>query len=68
MTVFNREKIDFTAQDGLFSVVGNLDLASDNTAQVTMVGPSEKNEDGNYYIDGFWSDREKIGILFKPLN
>ena len=64
----NREKIDFTAQDGLFSVVGNLDLASDNTAQVTMVGPSEKNEDGNYYIDGFWSDREKIGILFKPLN
>ena len=64
----NREKIDFTAQDGLFSVVGNLDLASDTTEQVTMVGPSEKNEDGNYYIDGFWSDREKIGILFKPLN
>ena len=64
----NREKIDFKAQDGLFSVVGNLDLASDHTEQVIMVGPSEKDEKGNYYVDGFWSENEKIGILFKPLN
>ena len=64
----NREKIDFKAQDGLFSVVGNLDLASDHTEQVIMVGPSEKNEEGHYYIDGFWTELEKIGILFKRLN
>ena len=64
----NREKIDFKAKDGLIIIEGNLDLASTNTKKVNMVGPSEKDENGNYYVEGFWSDDEKIGILFKPLN
>ena len=64
----NREKIDFKAKDGLIIIEGNLDLASTDTEKVNMVAPSEKDENGNYYIEGFWSDDEKIGILFKPLN
>ena len=48
-------------------IEGNLDLASTDTEKVNMVGPSKKDEDGNYYVEGFWSDDEKIGILFKPL-
>ena len=63
----NREKIDFQAKDGLIMIEGNLDLASTDTEKVNMVGPSKKDEDGNYYVEGFWSDDEKIGILFKPL-
>ena len=63
-----REKINFIAQDGLIGIEGNLDLDSKVTEKVNMVGPSEKDENGNYYVEGFWNDSEKIGILFKPLN
>lgn len=64
----NRKKIDFKAKDGLILIEGDLDLASTDTQKVNMVAPSERDENGNYYIEGFWGDNEKIGILFKPLN
>jgi len=64
----NRKKIDFKAKDGLILIEGDLDLASTDTVKVNMIAPSEKDENGNYYIEGFWSDGEKIGILFKPLS
>ena len=43
----------------------NFNYISDNLISISI---DEKDEKGNYYVDGFWSENEKIGILFKPLN
>jgi len=64
----NREKILLDTQDGYFKVDANLDFASNGvTTSMIMIGTLEKDKSGSYYVEGAYSDNERIGISFVPI-
>ena len=64
----NRKNIYFKTEDGLILISANLDLSSENTESMEIVGPTSRDIDGSYYAEGIWIDssNESIGMKFKP--